>query len=269
MLNRTLRIAAKFALGAVLVVTLAADFVAPHGYGEQFRESPGAAPSAQFPLGTDELGRDRLSRLIHGARVSLVLAPAAALVAVVIAALASTAAGWFGGFTAQAATVVTDLFLSLPGLFLLLAARAMLPLNAGPWASVGITFLLLGLLGWAASARVIRASVSAMKDSNFLLQARAMGCSPWRQLTVHVAANLRPLAKAQFWLLAPAFIIAEANLSLLGLGVAEPLPSLGNLLRELENYAAIGDQPALLAPAALLIGVLVCLQAASPKETNS
>jgi peptide/nickel transport system permease protein len=246
----------------LLLVVLAADLILPHSYEQQFRESAGAIPSGEFPLGTDDLGRDRLSRLVHGARVSLVLAPGAAMLAVVIAVAVGTAAGWLGGFYSRGATVITDLFLSLPGLFLILTVRALLPLNAGPWASVAATFLLLGLLGWASSARVTRAAVAAMRDSAYLLAARAGGCSEWRLIRVHVFSHLLPLAMAQFWLLAPVFILAEANLSLLGLGVAEPLPSLGSLIRELENYPAIKDQPAMLAPPFLLAVILGCFQLA-------
>jgi ABC-type dipeptide/oligopeptide/nickel transport system permease subunit len=253
-------------LAALFGAALLAPWIAPHSYEEQFRESPGAPPSTQFPLGTDDLGRDRLSRLIWGLRTSILLAPVAALISTVIAAAAGLAAGYRTGWTARAATLAIDLFLSLPWLFLLLAARAMIPLDTGPSASVTITFALLAALGWAGSARVLRGSARSIRDAEYLTAARAQGLSGWRILCAHLIPALRPLAVTQFWLLAPLFIVSEANLSMLGLGVAEPLPSLGTLMKELENYTAVPEQPGMLAPVAVLALVLGSLQLALVKQ---
>ena len=103
----------------------AAGWVAQHSYAEQFRDSISAPPSAQFWLGTDELGRDRFARLLYGTRVSLLLAPAAALLSTLLAALIGGAAGYLGGRWERLVTAGVDLFLSLPWLFLLLAVRAL------------------------------------------------------------------------------------------------------------------------------------------------
>ena len=153
-----------------------------------------------------------------------------------------------------------DLFLSLPWLFLLLAVRALLPLNTSPVTSVIITFALLGCLGWATPARVIRAGTRTLVNSDFLVQARASGISSARLFWRHLLPNLRPILLAQFWISIPLFILSEANLGLLGLGVAEPLPSWGALLRELENYTAVLQNPWMLAPVVLLVAVVCCLQ---------
>ena len=98
---------------------------------------------------------------------------------------------------------------------------------------------MLGLLGWGVPARIMLARSRALRESEFVLLARATGVSSWRLLSVHVAPNLWPVMIAQFWIALPVFILAEANLSLLGLGVAEPLPSLGSLLREMESVLSI------------------------------
>ena len=113
-----------------------AGVLVPAPFAKQFRESPSAPPSAQHPLGTDELGRDALSRLLYGTRVSLLLAPAAALLATFLAALVGGLAGYLGGWFERVALGATNLWLSLPWLFLLLTARAMLPLNVAPGTSV-------------------------------------------------------------------------------------------------------------------------------------
>lgn len=254
--------AQKLAIVVLVLVTLASlagGFLAP-SYSDQFRDAISAPPSAHFPLGTDELGRDRLARLLYGTRVSLLLAPAAALLSTLIAALIGGAAGYLGGVWERVVTAGIDLFLSLPWLFLLLAVRALLPLNTSPIVSVAITFLLLGCLGWASPARIIRAGTRTLVNSDFLLQAQACGIPRHRLIWRHLLPNLRPIILAQFWLSIPVFILSEANLGLLGLGISEPLPSWGSLLKELESYSEVFRNPWLLAPAALLVLVVSCLE---------
>jgi peptide/nickel transport system permease protein len=247
-------------LGLAVAASIGGGFLAQHSYAEQSRETISAPPSARFWLGTDELGRDRFARLLYGTRVSLLLAPAAALLSTLIAALIGGAAGYLGGRWERLVTAGIDLFLSLPWLFLLLAVRALLPLNTSPVMSVMITFLLLGCLGWAAPARMIRAGTRTLRNSDFLVQASASGLSGWRLFWRHLLPNLRPILLAQFWISIPLFILSEANLGLLGLGVSEPLPSWGAMLRELENYSAVLQNPWMLAPVVLLVAVVSCLQ---------
>jgi len=253
----------KFALvvlGLTVAASLGAAYLTRSSYSEQYRDAISAPPSARFWLGTDELGRDRFARLLYGTRVSLLLAPAAALLSTFIAALIGGAAGYLGGRSERMITAGIDLFLSLPWLFLLLAVRALLPLNTSPIASVMITFVLLGCLGWAAPARIVRAGTRTLVHSDYLVQASASGISRWRLFWRHLLPNLRPILFAQFWLAVPLFILSEANLGLLGLGVSEPLPSWGALLRELEDYSAVLQNPWMIAPAVLLVVVVSCLQ---------
>jgi ABC-type dipeptide/oligopeptide/nickel transport system permease subunit len=224
-------------VGIAFLVTVAlacvlADFAAP-SYARQFRDEPGAAPSRQHLLGTDDLGRDRFARVLYGTRVA-------------------------GGWVERIIMAATDLFLSLPWLFLLITVRALLPLNVSPITSVAITFALLGCLGWAAAARVICADARSLARSDFILLARASGSSGFRLLWRQVVPNLRPIVFAQFWISIPVFILAEANLGVLGLGVAEPLPSWGSLLRELQSYSAITGQPWQFVPLILFVVVVSC-----------
>src|SRR5258707_3065470 len=245
----------------VSVACLLANVIAPASYAHQFREEPNASPTRQHWLGTDDLGRDRFSRVLYGTRISLLLAPAAALLAAALAGLLGGVAGYLGGWTERALMAAADLVLSLPWLFLLLAVRALLPLNVPPLQSVTITFLILGCLGWAAGARVVCAGAKSLRNSDFALQARAQGCSEARLLLLHLAPNLRPLLLAQFWISVPVFILAEANLGVLGLGVSEPLPSWGSLLRELEGLTAISGKPWVFVPLLLLIISVTAFQA--------
>ncbi len=249
----------KLACAFLLIVGLFAvfaDHLAPAHYATQFREAPNAGPSRQHLLGTDDVGRDRFSRILYGTRISLVLAPAAALLSTLMAALIGGVAGYLGGFWAKCAMGLADLFLSLPWLFLLIMVRGLLPLDVSPLLSVMVTFLLLGLLGWAASARILCAGGAALRNSGFLLQARASGLRGTRLFAVHVVPNLKPILYAQFWISIPVFILSEANLGMLGLGVVEPMPSWGSLLRELEGMVSVGEAPWKLAPLVLLILVV-------------
>jgi peptide/nickel transport system permease protein len=263
-----MRLAAIGFLAAIAACAFTAGLWTHASYETQFREAPDAAPSAKFPLGTDALGRDRLSRLVYGTRVSLSLAPAAAGFSCAAAALLGGVAGWAGGFAEIAIMAAADLFLSLPWMFLLLLVRAWLPLNVPAGVSVAITFALLGVLGWAAPARVVRAAVRKLRNSDFMLLAEAHGCTPWRLLWRLLIPNMKPILLAQFWIAVPAYILAETTLGMLGLGIAEPLPSWGGLLRELEGGDVV-SRWWLLAPAVLLTAVTLSLQLLRPRQEHS
>jgi peptide/nickel transport system permease protein len=262
------RIAAIAFLVLIAAACAAPALLAPASYAHQFREVPDAAPSHAHVLGTDDLGRDRFSRLLYGTRISLLLAPAAALLSTALAAVIGGGAGFIGGWYQRCVMAATDLFLSLPWLFLLITVRALLPLNVSPITSVVVTFTLLGSLGWAAAARVLCADVCSLRDSDFILLCRASGNSSSRLFWKQILPNLKPILFAQFWISIPLFILTEANLGILGLGVAEPLPSWGGLLRELENLSALSGQPWQLAPAVLLILTVSCFHLALEKQEH-
>jgi peptide/nickel transport system permease protein len=250
--------AAVILLILVAFSALFAPWIAPYDYSRQFRESPNAPASRQFPMGTDDLGRDRFSRLLYATRVSILLAPAAALVSILIALLVSAAGAALSG--------LTTLCLSLPWIFLFIILRAVLPLNTRPLASILITFGLMGIAGWAWPARIFTASIRRITQAGWVLQARAAGISPWRIRLVQVWPHLRAIAIAQFRVLIPAYILSEASLGLLGLGVAEPLPSWGNLLAELQHPDRIHDNPWILAPLGLLMLVMIALETLQPSR---
>src|ERR1700722_2874430 len=261
--------ARKLAYGVVLAVcaaSLAANWLAPAGYAKQFREVPGAPPSPQHFLGTDEIGRDRFARILYGTRISLLLAPAAALISTLLAALVGGLAAYVGGVWLRLARGFTDLFLSLPWLFLLITVRALMPLNVSPLASVLVTFLMLGLLGWTSAARVLCSTAGSLRESDFVPQARASGIRGARLFWIHVLPNLKPLLYAQFWISIPVFILSEANLGILGLGVAEPMPSWGSLLKELEGLVSVGEEPWKFVPLVLLVVVVTSFQLVLSKQ---
>ena len=260
------------AAALLLIVFIAALFAGaftPYSYARQFREVPNAPPSARHLLGTDGLGRDLFARVLYGTRVSLLLAPAAALISTLISGALGSFAALAGGWLERIILAAAELSLALPLFFVLLALRAALPLDISPILSVVATFLLLGLLGWPSSLRVVWATSRNLRNSDFLLLARAAGCSPWRTILRHVLPNLRPVLFAQFWIAIPVFVLTEATLSMLGLGVMEPLPSWGNLLRGLEDFSVVAANPWRIAPLVLLVVVVVCFQLILPAQEES
>jgi len=263
---KSVRTVAVLFLAAMAIACLFASFLTSSTYAHQFRDIPDAPPSHQHLLGTDDLGRDRFARVLYGTRVSLLLAPAAALLSSLLAAVIGGIAGFTGGWIARVIMAITDLFLSLPWLLLLITVRALMPLNVSPITSVIITFALLGCLGWAAAARVVCADARSLVQSDFVLLARASGAGGLRLLCRHIMPNLRSILFAQFWISVPVFILTEANLGILGLGVAEPLPSWGGLLRELESYSSLTAGPWQFVPLVLLIAVVSCFQIVLHKQ---
>lgn len=269
MVRRKLRGICATLLSVVFAAGLFAGTVTRYSYATQFREQPNAPPSVAHILGTDALGRDLFTRLLYGTRVSLLLAPAAALLSTLIAGFFGGLAGLVGGWTEKLILAAADLSMALPLLFVLLALRALLPLDISPILSVIATFVLLGLLGWPSSLRVVCAATRNLRNSDFLLLASATGSGRLRMIVRHVFPNLRPVLFAQFLISIPVFVLTEATLSMLGLGVMEPLPSWGNLLRGLEDTSAVSANPWRLAPLILLVSVVICFQLILPAQEET
>jgi peptide/nickel transport system permease protein len=195
----------------------------------------------------------------------LLLAPAAALLSTLIAGLLGGFAGLRGGWIEKLILACADLAVALPLLFVLVALRALLPLDVPPMVSVVATFVTLGLLGWPSSLRVVWAAARRVRQSDHFLFATALGYDKTRLLLREVLPNLRPILLAQFWISIPVFILTEATLSMLGLGVMEPLPSWGNLLRGSEDFAFMLANPWRMAPLLALIVTVICFQHILPR----
>jgi peptide/nickel transport system permease protein len=249
-----------FALG------LFAGSITHYSYAFQSRELPNAPPSAMHLLGTDQLGRDLFSRVAYGTRISLLLAPAAALLTTCIATILGGIAGLRGGWIEKFLLATADLSMSLPLLFVLIALRALLPLDVSPVLSVVATFFTLGLLGWPSSLGIVWAAARNLRQSDHILLARALGYRNSQLLFRQAIPNLRPVFLAQFWISIPLFILTEATLSMLGLGVMEPLPSWGNLLHGFEDFSAMAANPWRAAPLLILVLTVICFQFIFPES---
>lgn len=267
-MNRALRISSVAFLVLLALGAAAAPWLTHAGYAEQFRESPLQPPGGRFPLGTDELGRDLLARTLYATRISLLLAAAAAVLCTLTGSAMGVIAGFLGGVADAILSRFSILLLALPWMFLVLAVRASLPLDLPPEQSVWITFAVLAAVGWAAPAQVVAASARGLRRSDFALRARAEGAGTLQILFRQVAPNLRAVVLFQFLAVLPGFVLSEATLGLLGLGVAEPLPSWGGLLRGLEDPAAIAGRPWRLIPLLLLLLTTASMQILGAKQVH-
>lgn len=214
------------------------------------------APARLSLLGTDDLGRDVLSRLLHGGRVSLLAGLLAALLSSLVGLVLGGLAGFRGGWVDASLMRLSELFMALPWLYLLLAARAFLPLEASPQGTFLLLVAVIGLVDWARPARLVRGVALSAREREFVRAARGFGASDVYLLRRHVAPQLLPVLLTRASLAAPQYILAEVTLSFFGLGVGEPAPSWGGLLASLQQFHVLTTCSWMWSPALALIGVV-------------
>jgi peptide/nickel transport system permease protein len=233
------------------LMALAAPWLAPHDPYAIGRSYQPPSWSSGHWLGTDQSGRDVLSRLMYAARVSLSVGVGAVAIYVVIGTLIGAVAGYFGGWIDSVAMRATDVFMSFPYLMVILVMVSVL----GP--SLGNIILALGMLGWPAVARLIRGGVLSIKEKSFVKAGIALGYSTPRLLFRHILPNvIAPvLVNATFGIAVA--IITEASLSFLGMGVQPPTASWGNMLTEAQSFSTLTNRPWLWIPPASMIVLAV------------
>ncbi|MBA7476435.1 putative D,D-dipeptide transport system permease protein DdpC [subsurface metagenome] len=215
--------------GAVITLVLLfagifAGFLAPHGMNETNKDYFLAAPSASFWLGTDQLGRCMLSRVIFGARVSVIVGLTASAIATTLSSIIGIVSGYIGGKLDLILQRFVDATMCIPSLVMLMVIISMI--GPGMW-SVIIT---LGILGGIVGSRVIRSAVISIKENVYLQAAVAIGCPTTRLLIRHILPNVMAPIIIQFSLAVPGIILTEASLSFLGFGIPPPTPSWGGML---------------------------------------
>lgn len=257
--RRTLRrfLSHRLALvGAVVLVIMAfcaitAPLIAPYDPNQIDLVNISQAPSTEHLLGTDAVGRDILSRALHGARISLSVGVVAVAIYLTIGFVLGSVAGYSGGFTDSAIMRFTDVMMCFPTFVLILILVGIV----GP--NITNIMLVIGLFGWPGVARLVRGQVLQMREMDYVLAANAMGGSKRYVMVRHILPNvIGPLTVAGSLGIAGA-ILAEAGLSFLGLGVTQPTPSWGAMLNEARNPATLATEPWLWLTPGILISLAV------------
>ena len=199
----------------------------------------GADTTRIYLLGTDAFGRDQFSRLLFGGQVSLLAGLLGAGITLLLGLVIGAAAGYYGGWRDDLLMRFAELFLALPWLYLLFALRAFLPLAVNPLQAFFLIILVIGAVGWARPARLIRSVVLSAKERDYVRAARGFGATDIYLLRRHILPEAASVLLTQAAILIPQFVLAEMTLSFLGLGVPEPVPSWGNLLSTLQQYSVL------------------------------
>ena len=221
-----------------------------------------ADPAGGAPLlilGADSYGRDTFSRLLHGARTTLGLAVIATFGATLIGALIGGISGQAAGWVDAVLSRVAEFVLVLPAIYVVLALRAVMPLVLPPATVFALLVAIFTVLGWPVIARGVRAIVLAEGQREYAVAARAAGANESRLLFRHLLPAASGYVVTQSTLLLPAFILAEATMSFVGLGFPDTTPTWGTMLRDASNVATLADMPWSLAPAGAIFVVVLGL----------
>ncbi len=199
----------------------------------------GAQANRIYLLGSDAYGRDQFSRILYGGQISLLAGLLGAGITLLFGVLVGATTGYYGGWRDGLLMRAAELFVALPWLYLLFALRAFLPLAVSPVQAFFLIIVVIGAVGWARPARLVRGVVLSAKERDFVRAARGFGATDGYLLRRHILPEAAGVILTQAAILVPQFVLAEMTLSFLGLGVPEPVPSWGNLLTSLQQYSVL------------------------------
>lgn len=214
-------------------------------------------PGRVFLIGSDAYGRDQFSRLLYGGQISLSAGLLATAISLILGVIIGAAAGYYGGWVDDVLMRGAEIFLALPWLYLLFAVRAFLPLRIAPNQVFLLLIAVIGVIGWARPARLIRGVVLSAKEREYVLAARGFGASDLYILRRHILPQVSGVALTQTAVFIPRYVLAEVALSFLGLGITEPVPSWGNMLATLQQYYVLESYWWMFFPALTLIPIFL------------
>jgi len=264
-------------VGLVLVFTMFfsgifAPWLAPYSYTDQNLDAVEQRPSLAHPLGTDELGRDQLSRIIWGARTAVIIAPTATFFGVSLGLLFGLLAGYYRGWVETVIMRLADILFAFPGILLAILIAATVQGRIETWlkgfealegfvragfAQVLVVIVALSAVGWPVMARLVRGQVLSLREEQFVEAAWAIGAKPWRVIRYHILPNaIAPIVVSVSMSMGGA-IMAEAGLSFMGIGIRPPTPSWGALIIDNYSFWRSPAAPVLLWLPALIVGAMV------------
>lgn len=219
-------------IALLVVIAVGAPWLAPFDPFKAVADSFGAPfpPQGRFLLGTDELGRDVLSRVLYGARISLIVAVVATSLTVGTGVSVGLCSGYFGGWVDTVLMRATDVVLSFPSLLLAIALAALFQ------PGLRTIFVVIALVSWTGVARTVRGEVLSLRERDFVAAARALGATPLRLIGHHLLPNVLPTILVMGALSTSSTVLLDAGLSYLGLGVPVPTPSWGRMISDSQTY---------------------------------
>ncbi|MCX7721007.1 MAG: ABC transporter permease [Dictyoglomus thermophilum] len=219
---------ALLGLGIVIffvIVALSAQYISPYPWNEVDLSRALQSPSWEHPLGTDEFGRDILSRIIYGTKISLQFAFFAQLISISLGTVLGLIAGFYGGWIDDLIMRIVEILFAFP--FLLFVIAVVSTLGTG----IQNLYIAVAIIGWAGVSRIVRGQVLSLRERDFIASAQAIGASTWRILFKHILPNALSPVIIEATLGMGGMIMLEAGLSFLGLGVQAPTPSLGSMVQ--------------------------------------
>lgn len=210
------------------------------------------SPGRLYLCGADARGRDLFSRIMYGARISLSIGLLGVAISFMLGLLIGGLAGYFGGWLDSVLMRLCEMFMMVPGFYLMLALRAAMPDNFNSVQVYASVVVILALIGWASLARIIRGMTLSLRERDFVLAAKTLGVSDMAIICKHILPQTLSYSMTALMLTVSSYILAEAGLSVVGLGIQDPVPSWGNLLSE-----AMGIVPVIFAPWILLPGLFI------------
>ena len=253
---RELRLSVKFCLIIIIVITLAtlfAEWVVPHDPYEPNILNRNQSPSLLYVLGTDQIGRDTLSRTIFAIRTSVGIALYGVLSATLIGITLGISAGFLGGWTDRLISAIIDFFYSVPYLLIMLVGIVIL--GTETW----VVIVFISFARWHDTARLVRGQVFSLREVPAIEAAVALGSSRWRVAFRHILPNLTSIIVVDMSIKFPSLILLESTLSFLGVGVQPPIASLGSMVGAGRNYL-INNPILCLAPALTMVTIVMCFQ---------
>jgi ABC-type dipeptide/oligopeptide/nickel transport system permease subunit len=257
---------------AMFITGIFAPYLAPYSYTEQNLDAVEQWPSWKHPLGTDELGRDQLSRIIWGARTAVIVAPTATFISVTIGVVMGAIAGYFGGKVESLIMRITDVLFAFPGLLFAILITATIQPRIEKWlkgfeflrefvragyAGVLVVIVALSFVGWPGMARLVRGQFLSLKEKEFVVGARAIGASPWRIIARHLLPNSLPPIIVSISMGMGGAILAEATLGFFGIGIRPPTASWGSMILDNYTFWRHPAGPILLWLPGLIVGSLI------------